>query len=918
MKKAFALALAAFTAMTVCVFPLSVKADPAHLSHLTGGGYSASGQINGAGYSSQIYDASSGLPTSDANYILASSDGYIWIGGYSGIIRYDGTNFIRMDTSGGLTSGRGLFEDSKGRIWVATNDNGVAVIDGEETVHFTYKDGLVSSSIRCFEEDENGNIIIGTTAGLAYIDDSLTLHLIDNDDLNEETVLNMTSDGAGTVYGITKGGFLFTVTGCKVASVFEGSDKGFDKVTAILADPSEDGKVYLGTSKGLVYHGRFGDDMSRMQEMNAAPLSSVQWLTFACGKLWATSQTLSGYFDDKGKFRTLDDLPMDNAIEMMTCDYQGNLWYASSTLGVMKVVTNNFVNVTKEAGIEGQIVNATCLHDGYLYIGTGSGLYILDRLRQPVENDLTEFIGDARIRCITEDSAGNLWIAVYNHDLGVVVKTAGGRIRNFTVDDGLPSNEIRCIVEASDGSMLVGSNGGLAYIKDFEVTGTVCDSDIIRNTVFLTVAEGDYGLVYVGTDGDGIYEIAQDHVIRLGREDGLTSDVILRVLHDSKRGVYWIITSNSIEFIRDGRIHEVTTFPYNNNFDMYFDDKDDAWILSSYGVYCVKIDDMLSDNITEYDLYTNANGLTSTPTSNAYSALDDSGNLYISGRDGVSCVNINNFYRGDVDIKVALASIYCDDEKIVPDENGRYTIPASEGRIVITTSVMDYSMTNPLVHVYLEGANDEGITVPRNSITPLEYTRLKYGNYTLHIQILDSRTKRIRMDETFEIVKKPHFTELLIVRLLLLALFAVVSGFIVWRFIKSTLISRQYDEIRNARDEAERANSAKSRFLANMSHEIRTPINTIMGMDEMILREDAAGVPKNYFLNVVNYALDIRNASESLLGLINDLLDMSKIESGKMHPVELEYDVAELLRSIVSMIRVRSIEKQLSFDVSID
>ncbi len=126
------------------------------------------------------------------------------------------------------------------------------------------------------------------------------------------------------------------------------------------------------------------------------------------------------------------------------------------------------------------------------------------------------------------------------------------------------------------------------------------------------------------------------------------------------------------------------------------------------------------------------------------------------------------------------------------------------------------------------------------------------------------------------------------------------------------------NRLQDAKMEAERANSAKSRFLANISHEIRTPINTIMGMNEMLLREDASGVPKTYFMSVCNYAMDIKYASESLLSLINDILDISKIESGKVHLVEQEYGTTELLRGIISMIQIRSKQKDLYFKLDID
>lgn len=107
------------------------------------------------------------------------------------------------------------------------------------------------------------------------------------------------------------------------------------------------------------------------------------------------------------------------------------------------------------------------------------------------------------------------------------------------------------------------------------------------------------------------------------------------------------------------------------------------------------------------------------------------------------------------------------------------------------------------------------------------------------------------------------------------------------------------------------ANKAKSNFLANMSHEIRTPMNAIIGMDEMILRES-----KDIRLN--KYALDIKSASKTLLSIINDILDLSKIESGKMEIVPVEYESASVYNDIANMTMKKARDKGLTYELKVD
>ena len=122
---------------------------------------------------------------------------------------------------------------------------------------------------------------------------------------------------------------------------------------------------------------------------------------------------------------------------------------------------------------------------------------------------------------------------------------------------------------------------------------------------------------------------------------------------------------------------------------------------------------------------------------------------------------------------------------------------------------------------------------------------------------------------------------------------------------------RYMSELEEQRGLADRANQAKSSFLANMSHEIRTPINAVIGMDEMILRESKEEQTRRY-------ASDIMSAGKTLLSLINDILDLSKIEEGKMEIIPVRYELSSLINDLINMVNERANNKGLRLEVDVD
>ena len=122
---------------------------------------------------------------------------------------------------------------------------------------------------------------------------------------------------------------------------------------------------------------------------------------------------------------------------------------------------------------------------------------------------------------------------------------------------------------------------------------------------------------------------------------------------------------------------------------------------------------------------------------------------------------------------------------------------------------------------------------------------------------------------------------------------------------------KQLIGIRLEANELMHINKSKDEFLANMSHEIRTPLNGILGMDEMILRDTKERSTKKY-------ALDIKSAGNTLLALINDILDLSKIEAGNFEVIPVNYQVASILNDVINMTRHRALEKELEYEFNIN
>lgn len=701
-------------------------------------------------YVQTVYSSENGLPCGEANDIAQTNDGILWVGTYAGLYRYNGSEFRWMDGYDTVRNVNALFVDEEGRLWIGTNDNGLSIAINETITNVLDKStGLPSNSVRSIIQSSDGYYYIGTSGSMQVL--SLNNGFKNVNILREVNYADSSAaDSAGNVAAVTNNGRLFLMQKGQILSSRQLTDES-EIFRSCTFSPT--GKLLAGTSKNHIYVFDISEGYFNEQSvLTTGTLNSIKDLRYLENQdLFVTADNGIGYFDTRGAFRVLNTNEFRNSVDNMLVDYQGNLWFSSSRLGLLRLAPSSFLNIYSTIGMDHRVVNTTAFWKGNYYFGTDRGLDIVnDELSEQIHNDLTERFENIRIRCIFVDSRGSLWICTYGSGLFEI--EADGTEHEYSSNNVIFGNRVRMVMELSDGTILAGSDVGVSFIRDHEVEET------ITNTMILTATELPDKRILVGTDGNGLVIIDNYEVSRiLTREDGLSSEVILRTIYDKKGEGTFVVTSNGLCYMdKDDHVRILRNFPYYNNYDVYVNENDDRFFAaSSAGIFVANREDVLQDeDDLQYELLDARTGLDSSLTANSWNYCNEAGEFFISTDSGVYMLNTNSYQASTHVYRMSITSVSLDGEKTPLDRNKNIVVPRNINRIDITPEIINYSVQIPSVGYYLEGFDADWRIVPLDQLQSVSYTNLNVGEYTFHLGVFDAKHQNVLSQRTYGVIKE--------------------------------------------------------------------------------------------------------------------------------------------------------------------
>lgn len=761
-------------------------------------------------YVVNIYNEQSGLPTGEANVVIQTMDGYVWIGSYGGLIRYDGTLFKNFsEEKDGISSSsvRSLFEDSKGRLWIGTNDAGVFVYEKEQ---FTKIEGPKDRSFLCirdFAEGADGVIYAASNSGLAQIEEGTLIPFQDEKVINN-TVYALGVDNLDRVWCCLSWGCVVVKQDQVVGelpseTLFEGND-------LYCLTSGKQGEIYLGTSgtemaRLVCLNEGFNKDSFEIKYYDTGDVTTHNQIR-VCedGSILVSGLKGFGWFRSDGSFYEFGEDKKASSVNAAALDYEGNIWLASTTLGVVKYSKGCFETPNDRADLTGKALNVILGQGGRYYVGTDNGLMVYDKNWNPVHNDLTELLAEDRIRHLMASKDGKVWIASYYQNGVISYDPATEEMVSYNTEEGLINSGIRMLLELSDGSIAVATQGGISIIKDGKVVKSYGREEGLTNTTILCMIEDEEGRLLAGSDGGGIYVISGTEIKNYGFDNGLNEGVVLRMLPNEDGGGCFISAGSSLYYWEGETFRKLENFEKSSGSIFDFYEKDGSlWMMQNNGILKVDKQALLAGEEAETRLYGFSFGLTGSLNANTWNYLDEDGTIYLSTRSGISTFRFtslqNPLPKGIINEIVVDDVVYSHPESVTLNQNAQ--------RITIDFSMLSYTGTTVSGMSYrLQGFAEEETVIQNEKRSSISYTNLPGGDYVFHLKIFHSEDEEVH-EYQIPIHKEKQLTEYPLFWIILIVVILAVLASLVYLYAHAKMmrIKKKQEEYRDITNQFLRA-----------------------------------------------------------------------------------------------------------------
>ncbi len=888
-----------------------------------------------------------GLPQSSVMAMAQGRNGYLWLGTQEGLVRFDGVRFTLFDSAPGgagqsvITS---LAEDAAGALWVGTMGEGLYRL--ERGAFELFGKPLPNSRISTLLHDRRGRLWIGFFGPHLSVLTDRGIQAVRLGTTNEEQeVTSLCEDAGGLVWaGLRVGG---------VARIEENLSVTFLPVlahtTVSVMAAGADGRLWVGTRNHGVFELSGGRLLRRYTTADGLPSDDVLSLAVGeGGELWIGLNHGGLSRLQAGRLETLttEQGLAHNKILALLRDREGSLWVGTDGGGLNRLSVPKVVTYTRREGLPSDQIN-TVFEDreGAIWAGTdGGGAARISRdgvWAAPAGRRQEKGV----VYAFAQTPDGSLWIGWYG---GGLSRIQGGRTTVYTEKDGLPDDEIYGLFTDSGGGLWISTGKGLALFADerFQRYG---EAQGLGSSQITAIEEDRNGNILVGTFDQGLFVLRGGRVVRrIDRAGGLRCGAILCLYADAVGDLWVGAGEGGLQRIRGDRITSFTTahgLPSDKVFSILEDGHGRLWMTSNRGLFSLLRSDLnaLADgqrlHPTVFDAH---DGLISQEFTGgvqpaAWKGAD--GRLWFPSTHGVVSVDPDNIPFNRIPPPVVLEQFIVDGE-VQPIQDG-VTLPAGSKSLEFVYTGISLAASDRVQFRYrLDGVDADW--VDSGTRRAAYYTNVPPGSYTFRVMARNADGIWSTSEALLSFSHEPFFYQTIWFYLLAaLSFFGLFYAFYRWRVLRlhyrqvelqneveaRTLDLRLENERATAaRREAEEAHEtiarqadrlreldhAKTTFFNNISHEFRTPLTLNIGPLENALTGFYGPLSDDLR---VQLSIVLRNARR-LLRLINQLLDISKLENGKMLLRPRRGDIASFLEGITYSFTAFAERKNLRIDFS--